>query len=355
MHLHPKNKNDVGNFPNFRAILTPAPNAAFVQEPPRRHEPYKQKIGLEMEKDLLQIGVIEPSESQYPCNALITLKAIPFQVGSNTKADKHIQKTSNQNQEVDISQRKYRYTVDQRSHNSQLLPAPKIHLPKVSDILRILHGSAVCLIDISNAFHSIEYAPSSRQHTAFWGVTGIKYQFRRCCQGMAASPYHFSTPVAEIFNANTFKSFCDEFKYSFDPVKDLPSEWFVLYVDDCLVAVTEQTFIKRLHFVLHTLSEHKLKINFTKLMLGTYTFSFLGAEYNLKENYSSIKLDRREALLAYREPRSFAEILSRTASLNYNSRFLPGLQKFLIPLLHLLSLGRQGVKFHWNREHTESW
>ena len=74
---------------------------------------YKQKIGLEMEKDLLQIGVIEPSESQYPCNAFITLKAIPFQVGSNTKADKHIQKTSNQNQEVDISQRKYRYTVDQ--------------------------------------------------------------------------------------------------------------------------------------------------------------------------------------------------------------------------------------------------
>ena len=104
------------------------------------------------------------------------------------------------------------------------------------------------------------------------------------------------------------------------------------------MAVTEQTFIKRLHFVLHTLSRYKLKINFTKLMLGTYTFSFLGAEYNLKDNYSSIKLDRREALLAYREPRSFAEILSRTASLNYNSRFLPGLQKFLIPLLHLSAL-----------------
>ena len=39
-HLHPKNKNDVGSFPNFRAVLTPAPNANFVQEPPRRHEPH---------------------------------------------------------------------------------------------------------------------------------------------------------------------------------------------------------------------------------------------------------------------------------------------------------------------------
>ena len=90
-------------------------------------------------------------------------------------------------------------------------------------------------------------------------------------------------------------------------------------------------------------------------MLGTYTFAFLGSQYNLKESFSSIKLDRREALLAYRERRSFAEILSRAASLNYNSRFLPGLQKFLIPLLHLLSLGRQGVKFHWKRIHAESW
>ena len=91
------------------------------------------------------------------------------------------------------------------------------------------------------------------------------------------------------------------------------------------------------------------------MLLGTYCFAFLGSQYNLKESFSSIKLDRREALLAYREPRSHAEVLSRAASLHYNSRFLPGLQKFLIPLLHLLSLGRQGVKFHWKKEHAEAW
>ena len=41
--------------------------------------------------------------------------------------------------------------------------------------------------------------------------------------------------------------------------------------------------------------------------------------------------------------------------MKYNSRFLPGLQKFLLPLLHLLSLGRQGVKFHWKKQHAEAW
>ena len=183
IHLHPKNKNDVGSFPSFRAVLTPAPNAHFVKEPPRRHDPHKIKIGLEIEQDLLDIGVIELSESQFPCNALLTMKAIPFVTGSNTKADKYIQKTT-QIKEVDITERKFRYTVDQRQHNSGLLPAPKIHLPKTSDILRILHGSEVCMLDIANAFHSIEYAPSSRQYTSFWGVTGTKYQFKRCCQGM---------------------------------------------------------------------------------------------------------------------------------------------------------------------------
>ena len=101
--------------------------------------------------------------------------------------------------------------------------------------------------------------------------------------------------------------------------------------------------------------KYKLKKNFTKLKIETYQFSFLGSEYDLKRSQSSIKLDRRDALLSYREPRSYAECLSRIASLNYNSRFLPGLQKFLLLLLHLLSLGRQGIKFHWKKQHAEAW
>ena len=149
-------------------MLTPAPGARFVQEAPRRHDPHKVKIGLEIEQDLLNIGVIEESESQFPCNALLTMKAVPFMVGSNTKADKYINKTTHAQQQ-DLSERKWRYTVDQRSHNSGLGPAPKIHLPKTSDILRILHGKAVCQLDVANAFHSIVYAPSSRQFTSFWG------------------------------------------------------------------------------------------------------------------------------------------------------------------------------------------
>ena len=178
----------------------------FVREPPRRHDPHKVKIGLEIEQDLLDIGVIESSESQYPCNALLTMKAIPFMTGSNTKAYKYIEKTT-QKHEVDLTERKWRYTVDQRQSNAGLVPAPKIDLPKTSDILRILHGSAVCMLDIANAFHSIVYAPSSRQYTSFWGISGNKYQFKRCCQGTQASPYHFSTPVSAIFNVKSFKKF----------------------------------------------------------------------------------------------------------------------------------------------------
>ena len=62
--------------------------------------------------------------------------------GRNTLADRHISKMENRKQ--DLSKRKWRYTADQGSHNANLVPAPKIHLPKTSDILRILHGKAVC-------------------------------------------------------------------------------------------------------------------------------------------------------------------------------------------------------------------
>ena len=127
--LHPRHKNDVGQFPGYRAILTPAPNSSFTQEPPRRHDPQKIKAGLEMERDLLEVGIIELSESPYPCNALLTPKALPFCVGSNTRADRHIQRTT-QADSIDLTNRKWRFTVDQRTHNSGLLPARRYICPK---------------------------------------------------------------------------------------------------------------------------------------------------------------------------------------------------------------------------------
>jgi hypothetical protein len=42
------------------------------------------------------------------------------------------------------------------------------------------------------------------------------------------------------------------------------------------------------------------------------------------------------------------------ASLNYDSRFLISLQMFLPPLHNLLSLGRQGLIFHWKKKHAEA-
>ena len=92
--LHPLHKNDVGTFPTYQAVLTPSPDAKFIQEAPRRHDAAKVKVGLDIEQDLLNIGVIEPSEYQFPCNALLTVKAEPFMIGSNTKADKYISKTT---------------------------------------------------------------------------------------------------------------------------------------------------------------------------------------------------------------------------------------------------------------------
>ena len=114
--LHPLHKNNLGTFPSYEAVLTPAPDAKFIQEAPGRHDPAKVNVALEIEPDLIDIGVIEPSKSPYSCNALLTFQAIPCMVGSNTKADKHINKTTQNQQEP--SERKWRYTMDQRSHNS---------------------------------------------------------------------------------------------------------------------------------------------------------------------------------------------------------------------------------------------
>ena len=41
------------------------------------------------------------------------------------------------------------------------------------------------------------------------------------------------------------------------------------------------------------------------------------------------------------------------ASLNYDSRFLINLQMFLPPHHNLLTMGRQGLTFHWEKKHSE--
>ena len=75
---------------------------------------------------------------------------------------------------------------------------------------------------------------------------------------MQQSPFHLTTPVSQIFNVSSFKLFCEEQNYIFDPVHDICSEWFILYVDDILLTITPEIFIKRLHYVLHQLFEYKL-------------------------------------------------------------------------------------------------
>ena len=156
--------------------------------------------------------------------------------------------------------------------------------------------------------------------------------------GDAIIPISLLNTSQQGLDYQEYEEFCTLFEYPFDPMLDSLQQWLVLYVDDILGTVSVSNCIQRLHFTFWILNELNLKINFNKMILFKYTVNFLGTYYDLEKSYSSIKRDRRDALLSYRPPRSFAELLSRVASLNYNSKFLSGLQK----------LSRCYISFPWN-------
>ena len=157
--LHPTGSNDMGDTPGYTAILSPIHHARFLSQMPRKHDDAKAAIGIKLEAELLSVGVIEPSTSPHAVNVVLTPKALPFISQSNTRADRHIAQCGNKTtmRDLDAIKRKQRYTVDMRSPNSQLVPAPCIHLPKSDEVLKILHGNAVFSLDVSNAFRLINY------------------------------------------------------------------------------------------------------------------------------------------------------------------------------------------------------
>ena len=356
-HLHPRSKQDVGKLPNYEAHLDIKPGSKLPRESPRPMSDAKRRVAASMEMDLLEAGVIEYSDSPYASNSLITEKAVFGVRGSHSKADNYLARMKKQNTKSYDPDKKYRYTVDFRILNRCLVTPPRITLPTESEVARLLQPPNTHLFscDIANAFHSICYSKDSRHLTAFWNSQRLKMHFTRTSQGVSNSPFFFSDATRPEFQDHKYKEFCESFNYSYDPIYDQIALFLVIYCDDLLMGCNKTNAIQRLHFIFFTLHRLGLKMDFKKMLLFTHQINFLGTDYNILSRTHRMKEDRRISLLSFRQPSSYAELLSRMASYNYTSPYLLGLKIISLPLLRLLHDGRQGRPWRWDLIHQQTW
>jgi hypothetical protein len=78
-----------------------------------------------------------------------------------------------------------------------------------------------------------------------------------------------------------------------------------------------------LKFIMWALADTRWKVSPSKCIFITYRFKFLGIAHNTSKRKMYIDTERIGNIARWRVPRSYQEVGSRLAMLNWMKRFLP--------------------------------
>ena len=106
-----------------------------------------------------------------------------------------------------------------------------------------------------------------------------------------------------------------------------------------------------LKFILWALAEHGWKVSPSKCIFVTHCFHFLGIAHDTSRRKMFIDKERIGNISRWRVPRSYQEVGSRLAMLNWMKRFIILLKTEALPL-HLMVVKKE---FEWKAIHQRAW
>ena len=270
---------------------------APVKQPYRRFPtPLQKELREEIDK-LLDLGVIEPSNSAW------SSPLVPVRKKNGA----------------------LRMCIDYRMLNSRT-KKDSFPLPNLADSVTRFRGCEYfSSLDLLAGYHQIPVEQSSRELTAFSDGQNL-YQYARMPFGVCNGPASFSRLVAVVLSG-------------------IPFDVANAYLDDILVAGKNfEDHVTNMQLVFTRLAEHGLKLSATKCSLFRSEVEYLG---HIVGRDGIRTLDKNvKAITDFPRPDTVKQLRSFNGMVNYYRKFLEGSHEVMRPLYKATS----GKKLVWTEE-----
>lgn len=277
------------------------PSVSPVKAKYNRVNPNLQKI-IDAELDeMLRLGVVRPSLSEWSSPVVIVKK----------------------------KDGGFRFAIDYRKVNA-VSKLPAYPIPNMMGILENLRESRfISGLDIRSAYWQVPMQENSKQYTAFAVPGRGLFEFNRLPYGLHGAP-------------GTFQALIDK-------LIDISLEPFVFaYLDDIVIATPDfETHINVLREVFNRLKLAGLTLKRSKCEFCKESLKYLG--YIVTRDGLRADPEKIAAIVNMPPPKNIRQTRSLVGMLSFYRRFIPNFSSLLDPIL---ALTRKKVKWKWN-EHCE--
>ena len=273
-----------------------------IRQPLRRFSLGQREEVEKQVDDLLQRGLIEPSDSPWSSPVVLVKK----KDGSS------------------------RLCLDYRKLNLTTVK-DAFPLPRIDDSLDALHGARwFCTLDLAAGYWQVELNNDARQKSAFATTSG-RYNWNVMPFGLCNAPATFERLMERVLSGWHWKT-------------------LLVYLDDVIVyGKTVSETVTRLEEVFRRFKNAGLKLKPAKCNLFHSKVTYLGHAVSSQGIHTDPT--KIEAVSDWPTPENQTQVPSFLGLASYYRRFIKGFTEIARPLLRLTE---KATKFEWSRECEES-
>jgi transposase InsO family protein len=279
--------------------------------PPRVQSPAKQAEILKQVTELLDAGIIEPSQASYYSQVILASKP------DDT----------------------WRFCIDYRSLNdcTQSASWPIPNIKEMFSRLGTHHSDTYGVMDLTAGYHQAPVGLGTRVFLAFICFCGI-FQFCRLPFGPKRAPSYFQQMMSSVVLVGLLYFICE------------------MYLDDCIVhAKGDDQFLERLELVLKRFLDKKILLKPSKCKFGLPRVEYCGKE--ISEGGICMSKKKIRKVLDFPKPSTAGQMKQFVGLLNYFHDYVPHHSHMMKPLHDMIQNYQKKTKgrtLEWSKEGEEA-